>query len=235
MDKKRQLVIDTRNFQENERRGDNQRRHLANLRHHLEQETLSTDALRDAVIFGQDRFTYRFFVHATLYLSFKQPVREINDLYLLLNNQVQDYGHIPEWKPLVLYILSKLMCDLHQIHGHNEMREFRSSLRQNIKINLRYKLAFPRFIYHYESTLPTDDDGHFQYASIFFDKLSGNKENECQRLEFEDISVLDRRISYIQHLEHFGLVDHAPLIGYLMPMPICAEFLVREKHSKEEN
>lgn len=138
-----QSVVDTRNFLENEIRAENQRRHMADLRYYLEQKTLSLDNLVDAVKYGHAKYTKKFFVHATLYISFKNPVKEITDFYQLLKKQVEDYGDLPEWKPLVLYILSNLMCELHQVRGHTEMRKFRASMRREIIVDLRYKLTFP--------------------------------------------------------------------------------------------
>lgn len=226
-----QSVVDTRNFLENQIRAENQRRHMADLRRFLEQKTHSINYIIDAVRYGHDKYTKRFFVHATLFISFKNPVKEINDFYQLLRKQIDDYGYIPEWKPFVLYVLSKLMCDLHQVQGHNEMRKFRASMRREIMIDMRYKTIYPYFVYNYESTLPTDDDGHFQYANIFFDESPCDEENvQYKGLEFEEISVLNRHISYKRHLEQFGLIDGC-FYGY--PMPICTEFLDIERGMNE--
>lgn len=226
---------DTRNFQENENRRDDIRYCIIKHRNSLDEKALDMDSLREAVKHGHERYTRRFFIHATLYLSFIHPVKEIDDFYKLLKNQVQDYGNIwyPEWKPLILYILSKLMCDLHQVRGHNEMKKFRASMRREILVDMRYKTTIPNFIYNYQSDLPTDDDGHFQYASIFFDESPCDKEEvEYQGLEFETVSVLNRLISYKQHLKKFELSD-ANYYGYGYPMPLCDEFLKDKEESEE--
>lgn len=38
--------------------------------------------------------TKRFFIHATLFSSFKHPVKEIDDFYKLLNEQIENYVFI---------------------------------------------------------------------------------------------------------------------------------------------
>lgn len=221
------VIADTRNFLENERQLDDLQYFTNRLRRSLEADFLDTKTIRNAVN-DYKSHTKRFFIHATMFLSFKHPVKEIEDFYKLLKEPSTYWGDMwyPEWKPLVLYILSKLMCDLHQVHGHTEMRKFRASMRREILVDLPYKTTMPFFIYDYKTEFPYDDNGHFMYASIFFDESPCDQEEvSYQRLEFEAVSVLNRRISYEKHLKRFGLVDKSSkrLCGY--PQPVLAKLL----------
>lgn len=222
------IIEDTRNFQENEKQLDDLHYFSSRLRRSLDATYLNTKTIKAAVNEYKSH-TKRIFVHATLYLSFKNPVKEIEDFYKLMSEQGKYNSSMwfEEWQPLILYILSKLMCDLHQVHGHTEMRQFRASMKREILVELPYKTTIPFFIYNYESEIPFDDDGHFQYASIFLDEVPCDQEEvSYQRLEFETVSVLNRHISYENHLKRFGLADkswNSFFGGY--PQPVLAKLL----------
>lgn len=230
----KQKIIDTRNFPENEMRKENQRYDMEQRRKSMEEQTHNINAIRQAVKYCTNRFTRRFFVYATLYMSFRQPVTTIDDFYELLKQQVEDYFGYLEWKPFIFYALSKLMCDVHQIRDHTEMRKFRATLKSEIQLDIPYHMAFSRYVYDYSSPIPMDDDGHFQYTNIFFESIPCVEgESQVPTWEFEAVSVLNRRISYERHLKHFGLIDNRNCIGY--PMPICIEFTKEQDKNERDN